>query len=50
MVVSCYSKLAKLLKENGCNIVRQGKGSHEIWQSPNGAVFAVPSNIVSKHF
>jgi predicted RNA binding protein YcfA (HicA-like mRNA interferase family) len=27
-------ELISLLKENGCKIVRQGKGSHEIWESP----------------
>jgi len=27
-------KVKKLLYENGCNFVRQGKGDHEIWFSP----------------
>ncbi len=35
------SELKKLLKKNGCYIVRNG-GNHEIWYSPNtGATFAV---------
>lgn len=29
-----YRKLTALLLENGCTLVRQGKGDHEIWQSP----------------
>ena len=29
-----YPDLARLLKDAGCHVVRQGKGSHEIWFSP----------------
>jgi len=29
-----YAELKKLLEENGCSVIRQGKGSHEIWYSP----------------
>ena len=29
-----YSALVKILKQNGCYYIRQGKGSHEIWFSP----------------
>lgn len=34
MVATLYPQLSKLLRVNGCVIIRQGKGSHEIWQSP----------------
>ena len=38
------------LKEAGCTLVRQGKGSHEIWASPRtGQNFAVPIGIPSRH-
>ena len=30
-----YAELKKLLEENGCSVIRQGKGSHEIWYSPH---------------
>ena len=30
-----YAELKKLLGENGCSVIRQGKGSHEIWYSPH---------------
>ena len=29
-----YPELVRLLKKAGCKLVRQGKGSHEIWYSP----------------
>jgi predicted RNA binding protein YcfA (HicA-like mRNA interferase family) len=38
--------LRDLLKQAGCTIVRQGKGSHEIW---HGQDFAVPIGIPSRH-
>ena len=42
--------LRKLLSEAGCTLVRQGKGSHEIWHSPIPAQnFAVPIGIPSRH-
>lgn len=27
-----YKELVKLLKKHGAHLVRQGKGSHEVWQ------------------
>ncbi|MCO5080064.1 MAG: type II toxin-antitoxin system HicA family toxin [Rhizobiaceae bacterium] len=34
----------------GCALVRQGKGSHEIWRSPiTERNFAVPIGIPSRH-
>lgn len=35
-----YDKLIAYLKDKGCYLVRQGKGSHEIWFSP----------ITNRHF
>jgi hypothetical protein len=38
------------LKANGCYLVRQGKGDHEIWHSPiTNANFPVDSKIKSRH-
>jgi hypothetical protein len=38
------------LLEAGCHMVRQGKGSHQIWHSPiTGRHFAVPIGIPSRH-
>jgi hypothetical protein len=35
-----------LLRQAGCRLERQGKGSHEIWSSPiTGRTFSVPRNI-----
>jgi predicted RNA binding protein YcfA (HicA-like mRNA interferase family) len=42
-------ELVRLLREAGCTFVRQGQGSHEIWQSPiMGRRIAVPRNTVMK--
>jgi predicted RNA binding protein YcfA (HicA-like mRNA interferase family) len=42
--------LKKILIEAGCSLVRQGKGDHEIWQSPvNNARFVVDNSILSRH-
>jgi len=38
-----YPELERRLREAGCQFVRPGKGSHEIWFSPEtGKTFAVP--------
>ncbi|GAB1077505.1 MULTISPECIES: type II toxin-antitoxin system HicA family toxin [Shewanella] len=35
--------LISLLRENGCEFVRHGKGDHQIWFSPKtGKKFSVP--------
>lgn len=34
MASELYRKLTALLLEHGCMLVRQGKGDHEIWESP----------------
>jgi predicted RNA binding protein YcfA (HicA-like mRNA interferase family) len=41
--------LRDLLRAAGCAIVRQGKGSHEIWHSPiTQGNFAVPIGVPSR--
>jgi predicted RNA binding protein YcfA (HicA-like mRNA interferase family) len=42
--------LRDLLRAAGCALVRQGKGSHEIWHSPiTRRNFAVPVRIPSRY-
>jgi HicA toxin of bacterial toxin-antitoxin, len=42
--------LRDLLGAAGCTLVRQGKGSHEIWHSPiTRRNFPVPVGIASRH-
>ncbi len=42
--------LRDLLRAASCTLVRQGKGSHEIWHSPiTQRNFAVPVRILSRH-
>ena len=42
--------LRDLLRAAGCEFVRQGRGSHEIWYSPiTRRNFAVPVGIPSRH-
>jgi len=43
-------ELRELLRAAGCELVRQGRGSHEIWRSPiTKRNFAVPVGIPSRH-
>ncbi|MEQ8432531.1 MAG: type II toxin-antitoxin system HicA family toxin [Roseovarius sp.] len=45
-----YKELVRLLKEAGCEFVRQGRGDHEIWKSPvNGRYFTVDHGCKSRH-
>lgn len=40
----------EILRDNGCEFFRQGKGDHEIWWNPTtGKKFVVDSDIVSRH-
>jgi hypothetical protein len=42
--------LPDLLRGAGCNLARQGKGSHEIWHSPlTDRNFADPVGLPSRH-
>ena len=44
-----YRPLRRILEEHGCRLIRQGKGSHEIWESPiTGKRFSVPTTIKAK--
>jgi predicted RNA binding protein YcfA (HicA-like mRNA interferase family) len=38
-----YSEFFKLIKRNGWKILRQGKGSHEIWQK-DGQKVVIPNH------
>jgi predicted RNA binding protein YcfA (HicA-like mRNA interferase family) len=41
--------LIKLLDRYGCSLVRHGKGSHDLWQSPvNGARFVIQRDLRSR--
>jgi predicted RNA binding protein YcfA (HicA-like mRNA interferase family) len=45
-MAALYRALTELLREAGCRLERQGKGSHEIWYSPiTRRTFTVPANI-----
>jgi predicted RNA binding protein YcfA (HicA-like mRNA interferase family) len=42
--------LRDLLRAAGCTMIRQGRGSHEIWHSPlTERNIAVPVGIPSRH-
>ena len=44
-----YPQLRALLLAHGCWLVRQGKGSHEWWESPiSGSRFAVAVTVNSR--
>ncbi|GAB3427412.1 hypothetical protein GCM10027516_32520 [Niabella aquatica] len=43
------NELLRLLKRHGCYLVRQGKGSHQVWFSPiTNAEFVVPDHGASE--
>ena len=43
-------KVREILKQNGCNFVRHGKGDHDIYYSPiTNSTFAVDTKIKSRH-
>lgn len=45
-----YPQLVRLLRDGGCEFVRDGKGSHESWRSPHtNKPFSVPRNTVNRH-
>jgi hypothetical protein len=49
--VAGYTNAVKdILVANGCWFVRQGKGDHEMWESPiSGKRFPVDADIKSRH-
>jgi predicted RNA binding protein YcfA (HicA-like mRNA interferase family) len=44
-----YPELVRLLKQAGCTLLRHGKGSHEIWQTPAGTRVTVPRDTMNRH-
>ncbi|MCR4307471.1 MAG: type II toxin-antitoxin system HicA family toxin [Candidatus Berkelbacteria bacterium] len=39
-----------ILSAEGCKLVKQGKGSHEIWSSPLSRInFTFPKKVISRH-
>ena len=43
-------KVRQVLKENGCNFIRHGKGDHDIWHSPiSNRNFTVDGKINIRH-
>jgi predicted RNA binding protein YcfA (HicA-like mRNA interferase family) len=48
-MASLYDQLRAILLAQGCVFVRQGKGSHEIWQNPGGQTASVPVTLASRH-
>lgn len=45
-----YPQLREILLRHGCRMVRQGKGSHEFWESPiSGARFPVSVTVNTKN-
>ena len=38
-------RVKRLLREGGCEFVRQGKGDHEIWDRRDGRRFMVDNQI-----
>ena len=50
MGANLYPALVRLLNDAGCTLVRQGKGSHEVWYSPiTKRNFTVPRNTRIVH-
>ena len=50
MSSSFTAQLKRILLDNGCRFVRQGKGDHEIWFSPaTNRHFVVDNDITSRH-
>lgn len=43
-----YAQLTKILRANGFELLRPGKGSHEIW-SKGRIALTVPFNCASRH-
>jgi predicted RNA binding protein YcfA (HicA-like mRNA interferase family) len=44
-----YPELVRLLKQGGCVLLRQGKGSHEVWQTLSGKRVSVPRNTINRN-
>lgn len=49
-MASYTREVKKVLRANGCEFARQGKGDHEIWWNPTtGRCFPVDDEIRSRH-
>jgi hypothetical protein len=48
-MVGFTKDLKKILNDNDCAFLRNGKGDHEIWQTKDGKSFTVDANIKSRH-
>jgi predicted RNA binding protein YcfA (HicA-like mRNA interferase family) len=49
-MASFEKDVRRVLTSHGCTLVRQGKGDHEIWQSPiTGRRLVVDGKIKSHH-
>jgi predicted RNA binding protein YcfA (HicA-like mRNA interferase family) len=47
-VADLYRRVSRRLRDAGCEMKRQGKGSHEVWYSPiTQRTFSVPANLKS---
>ena len=45
-----YPQVLSILLAHGCTFVRQGKGSHEVWNSPiNGRNFPLAVTVNSRN-
>jgi predicted RNA binding protein YcfA (HicA-like mRNA interferase family) len=45
-----YAQLRDILRAHGCSVVRQGKGSHEVWRSPiTKRTFPVAVTVNNRH-
>ena len=45
-----YPELIRLLRSDGCEFVRSGKGSHELWRSPRtNKLLVIPRDTVKRH-
>lgn len=50
MATGYARQVKEILRAHGCTLVRQGKGDHELWQSPlSEARFVVDGKIPSRH-
>ena len=49
MAKGVYKQLMKIIKDEGGFLVRQGKGSHEVWQGPNGQPGSISRSCKSRH-
>lgn len=50
MVGSYTDAIIRLLRQAGCELVRHGRGDHDIWRSPiTGVHFVVDGKIKSRH-